>query len=393
MPLPNRLSLAAAALLALSLASTAFAAPPHEGLVGELDALRRQSVAVGRAAQQHEMAIAALRREVTLLERDAAGTQRGLDDTRREQAELLAALERLARRPPEALALAPEGPIDRLRSGILMAAAVPALTAEAQALTREIDRLAAVRVQLGVKQDELAMRRATLVKNHEVLAQMAVRRGELTRQLVRDDPEFEARLRLAGEQAADLKDLIRRCDAEIERRDKGPTDRSARKATPGGVDPTRPKMLRTLDAAQPALTTPVASGIAQRFAQADAAGPAHDGIGFAATPGAVVLAPFDGRVAYAAAFRDFGLVLIIRHGGGYHSVLAGLGQIDVKPGRWVLAGEPLGTMSDVRAGDPGGGLQFELRRDGRPVDPLPLLAQRGERSDNGTRAGDNRVRE
>src|SRR5207237_10720382 len=137
--------------------------------------------------------------------------------------------------------------------------------------------------------------------------------------------------------------------------------------------------LRVFDAAAgPALHPPVAGSIAHRFGVAGAADKPSDGLDFAVLPGAVVVAPFDGRIDFAGRLRDRGLVLIIGHGGGYHSVLAGLDRIDAKPGEWVLAGEPVGAMP----GSPGSGsgtvLTFELRRDGSPVDPFPSLIGSGE---------------
>jgi septal ring factor EnvC (AmiA/AmiB activator) len=117
-----------------------------------------------------------------------------------------------------------------------------------------------------------------------------------------------------------------------------------------------------------------------------------DGLDLAALPGAIVVAPFDGRVDYAGRFRDRGLVLIIGHGGGYHSVLAGLDRIDAKPGEWVLAGEPVGAMPDTAAAASGTVLTFELRRDGNPVDPFPVLIDSGELTGRDG-ADDSRVRE
>jgi len=78
---------------------------------------------------------------------------------------------------------------------------------------------------------------------------------------------------------------------------------------------------------------------------------------------------------------------IIRHGGLYHSLLAGLERIDLKADQWVLAGEPVGVMPEGS----GGALYFELRRDGRPVDPQPWLAP-GAAARNEP-DGDQRVRE
>jgi septal ring factor EnvC (AmiA/AmiB activator) len=69
--------------------------------------------------------------------------------------------------------------------------------------------------------------------------------------------------------------------------------------------------------------------------------------------------------------------LIIEHGGGYHTVLAGLDQVDAVVGQWLLAGEPVGVMgAGEGSGDAAsaGGrpkLYLELRRDGQPIDPVP----------------------
>ena len=112
-----------------------------------------------------------------------------------------------------------------------------------------------------------------------------------------------------------------------------------------------------------------------------------------AVPGAVVIAPADAQVIYAGEFHGYGPSLILRHGGGYHSVLAGLGRLDVAIGQWVLAGEPVGFMPDAAGDAPGGKLYIELRRDGRPVDPRPRLANVDGNSGRSERSGEQKVRE
>ncbi|MEI9986728.1 MAG: peptidoglycan DD-metalloendopeptidase family protein [Aliidongia sp.] len=47
---------------------------------------------------------------------------------------------------------------------------------------------------------------------------------------------------------------------------------------------------------------------------------------------------------FAGPFKGYGQILIIDHGGGYHSLLAGMEQVDASVGQSVIAGEPLGTM-------------------------------------------------
>src|SRR5690606_8177076 len=63
--------------------------------------------------------------------------------------------------------------------------------------------------------------------------------------------------------------------------------------------------------------------------------------------GAQIVAPCDGWVVYAGEFRSYGQLLIINAGGGYHVLLAGLSHIDVQPGQFVLAAEPIGTMTSA----------------------------------------------
>ena len=79
--------------------------------------------------------------------------------------------------------------------------------------------------------------------------------------------------------------------------------------------------------------------------------------------------------------------MIIRHGGLYHSLLAGLERIDMRVDQWVLAGEPVGAMPEAS----GSALYFELRRDDRPVDPQPWLAS--DAAGRNEPDGDQRMRE
>jgi septal ring factor EnvC (AmiA/AmiB activator) len=95
---------------------------------------------------------------------------------------------------------------------------------------------------------------------------------------------------------------------------------------------------------------------------------------------AQITSPCDGWVVYAGEFRSYGQLLIINAGDGYHILLAGLSQIDVQPGQFVLAAEPVGTMSGGQKISPasaqvsGPVLYVEFRKDGRPIDPDPWWA-------------------
>ena len=96
--------------------------------------------------------------------------------------------------------------------------------------------------------------------------------------------------------------------------------------------------------------------------------------------GAQVTAPADGWIVFAGEFRSYGQLLIINTGDGYHLLLAGLSQIDVQTGQFVLAGEPVGTMAAASKTVPATTaanapvLFVEFRKEGRSIDPDPWWA-------------------
>jgi septal ring factor EnvC (AmiA/AmiB activator) len=129
---------------------------------------------------------------------------------------------------------------------------------------------------------------------------------------------------------------------------------------------------RTFAEARGSLPLPVRGRIVGRFGQTTERGTKAKGITVLARPLAQVIAPHDGRVAFAGPYRGYGQLLIIEHGDGYHTLLAGLSRIDGSVGQWLLAGEPVGQMGPESDGKPK--LYVEIRRNGQPINPLPWLA-------------------
>jgi septal ring factor EnvC (AmiA/AmiB activator) len=105
-------------------------------------------------------------------------------------------------------------------------------------------------------------------------------------------------------------------------------------------------------------------------------GNVEKGITIETRSAAQVIAPYAGQVVFAGQFRGYGLLLIIEHGEGYHTLLAGMDRIDSTVGQRVVAGEPVGVMGQTE-GKPT--LYVELRRNGQPVNPLPWLTARKDK--------------
>ena len=84
---------------------------------------------------------------------------------------------------------------------------------------------------------------------------------------------------------------------------------------------------------------------------------------------AQVIAPYDGSVVFSGPFKGYGNLIIIEHGKGYVSLLAGLSSTDTQIGQNLLAGEPVGIMPDNNSAK----LYMEIRKDQNPINPEPWL--------------------
>jgi murein DD-endopeptidase MepM/ murein hydrolase activator NlpD len=142
---------------------------------------------------------------------------------------------------------------------------------------------------------------------------------------------------------------------------------------PSSIPPSNesPSAMATTVVVSSVLRLPVVGPLRGRYGEPLASGGARKGIEIAAHAGEIVAAPAAGTIVFAGPFRGYGLLLIIKHGEGYHTLMAGMARVDGAIGQSVDAGEPVGSMSVANDRQPA--LVFEVWRNGQPIDPLPLL--------------------
>lgn len=118
------------------------------------------------------------------------------------------------------------------------------------------------------------------------------------------------------------------------------------------------------------LRLPVRGELMNRFGGArEESGATWRGLFIRAATGETVRAVADGRVVYADWLRGFGNLLILDHGGGYMSLYGNNEGLLRRVGDAVRAGDPLASVG-ATGSSAESGLYFELRRNGKPFDPL-----------------------
>jgi len=354
----------------------------------------------------------------------------------------LAALQRIAVQPTEAVLVSRGTPVERVRSALLLNAAIPAIEERAAGLRDDLEELSSLRLSIEQQHFELAATAEVLADERRLLGELIGRKKGLHAETLGERESVESNAERLAVEAKNLRDLMARLEeqsrlraeqearARVAEQERAQAELKAQRAqaaleaqkaqeaqeesqpestapafveeayegtrslaedvgegeatgesedpalaslTPGALE--RPDNVRAFPQgdAIPLLIMPVRGQLVLAYGQtAIGADSVSKGISIQTRTQAQVVAPYDGQIVYAGEFRGYGQILIIEHGGRYHTLLAGLERIDAGAGQWILAGEPIGVMGSSQEQFPE--LYLELRHAGQPVNPLPWLA-------------------
>lgn len=348
-----------------------------EALERELVELRATLIQSAEQARGQEQELARLEQALADLSRQESARVARIDADRAALAELLGALQRLSRLPPEALLARPQPPADTVRSALLLRAAVPELRDRADALAKELEGLAKLREDLARQRGVVEASASTLARRQEEIRGLVARREELSRATDAERDKVTRQVAQLATRASDLKDLLEKLEAQ--RKEAEARQKAAEAARLAAQEAERERKAKERVAALGTgkglprlggMEFPVGGDVVTRYGEQDEIGATSRGLTLRGRAGGPVVAPYDGSVMFAGPFKGYGLILILEHAHGYHSLLAGLGTIDAKVGQRVLTGEPVGSLA--KEGTPT--MYFELRRAGQPINPLRGLA-------------------
>lgn len=127
--------------------------------------------------------------------------------------------------------------------------------------------------------------------------------------------------------------------------------------------------------AQITFAWPIEGPVAIGFGQPDRDGGRLQGILFSVNKDSTLRAVAYGTALYAGPFRSYGSLLILDHGCGLNSILAGAPRISVAIGQKVRRGDPVGSTTSRTA--EAVQIYFELRRNGLATDPGLVMPPQG----------------
>lgn len=296
-----------------------------------------------------------------------------LDEQRDRLNRLAAGLQRLSRTPVEVWAIADGPSAELIRGALLLNRAMEPVEDEAEAIGQTIAALSSARTRLNrerAERDEIVQFREERMSE---LNRLIGDRQNTLEQLVGDNDALAERLSVLALAAETPSDLIDAMDGDsqirgLEARIAATRSAIAEVASASEGDDSS-ENFRDLGVILPAVGT-----IDTEFGVLQQSGERAQGMTLSVAPATLVVAPLSGVVRYSGPFSDEGLIVIIDHGGDYHSTIARVGRLDVMAGQAVLTGEPIAvTALPQSETTPTSTLFFEVRRNGSPVNPMTEL--------------------
>ena len=348
----------------------------------EIDTISRKMIRYANLIQNNEEKISSMETELQQLqtELNAAEAEFSLEDEN--LIKTLAALQNLALKPTESLFVQPLTPVEIIRSAMLLRETVPYLEQNAQRIKIKLEQIDKQKQKVETQFNKIVAQKKLLEQEHDELAALSKKKSTLRNSIEQQSAAAKKKVSKLASQAQDLRDLLGKLEAERlkkqqeeERRRLAEEQRRKKQEEAAKADliKLKPQSIKELGEgfvkAKGKLPMPARGTIVTRYGEETSKGVSSKGIIVKTRPQAQVISPFDGNVIFAGPFRGYGNLIIIEHGKGYLSLLAGLDSINCELGQMLLAGEPVGQMPDSSDSK----LYIEIRKDNHPINPLTWI--------------------
>jgi septal ring factor EnvC (AmiA/AmiB activator) len=327
-----------------------------------LEDKKKQMIGVASNIKSNEQKLIKLEENIDEKLEQQSIVEEKLKEDRSSISDLILAMERMRRIPPEALIAKPGAPMETAQSAMLLESILPRIHKRAEGLKHDVEKLDSILNDLKSDRESLIKTSKQLEISRKKLSQLLSDRESLYARTTKDVKKEQAELRRISQEAKSLRELV----AKIERKQREEEQRAKETGS------TR-KIQRTPVPKAGQAQLPSSGLIKVGYGKSDDIGAVSQGLKIQTAKNALVVAPMGGVVDYAGYFKGYGEIIILKHQKGYHSLIAGLSKIDTVVGRAVNAGEPIGKMG-VSADNQAPTLYYELRYKGNPVNPSKKIS-------------------
>jgi len=339
----------------------------------ELKSVSLQMVKTAKKVQDYEENISLMEKALKKLQRNIEEEEKKLNLSNDNMSEILAALQNLAWKPTEALLAQPLPPVDTVRSAIILRETVPYIEDKVESIRIDIEDITKKKKAVQKQFKKIASNKRQMEKEHYNMKLLVRKKSKIRNKIELQSKNYKKRATMLAHQAKDLRELFAKLEKvrkEKEAERKKQLEAESRKtASKLGRKPKHAKKESQFSKAKGKLSLPARGEIVVKYGQKELKGVSSKGLKIATRSKAQVVSPYDGEISFAGPFRGYGNLIIIEHGEGYHTLLAGLGNFDCEVGQELLAGEPVGQMPENSKPR----LYVELRRDSHPINPIPWM--------------------
>ena len=326
----------------------------------ELNQLQNRSAELAERLQVSERRVSNEEQALSTVSGKLTNRQREFEARKADYAATVVTMLRLRRLPVTSFFSASPQEFDKLMlTASVLEKTNMALAQKAKALRDDMSTLKDLRGETTARKARTSTETAQLEKEQNELAATLKQRQMIYARIQTDRAKAEEHVAKLSRESQSLQELLAKLEQQ-EKQEKAAAVLSSPKPKPTTA-PTKGN-----------LSTPVAGDTIHRFGDTKNAGnETYRGMVVRARSGATVVAPNDGTIAFTGPFRDYGTMLLIKHPGGYISLIAGVGKTNASLGQQVKKGEPVGVMGDEK--DPQA--YIELRdSSSKPIDPSDWFA-------------------
>lgn len=345
----------------------------------EISGLQKDLVTATAQSRGYEQAQTRAQQRLSALEREEEQLSALILSDRDALSDMLAALQRIERRPPPSLLSNSKTAVDAARAARLLSSLSRDLQTQSEALKVRLTELQVLRVGINENRLEVSKNAQELDTRLRGIKSIISDKSTLNNTLDKTRKTQAQKAKTLAAEASNLRDLIAKFEAQAgdvvpRLKPKKSTLLPAPRLKPkrGKAPPPIfvPAGSGRFTDARGKLSLPVLGTLTRRFGARLSGGERAKGVSLRTATRAQVVAPFPGRIEFSGQFNTEHVV-ILNVGSGYFIVLTGLGETFSTAGERVEAGEPLGLMPNIRGKKPE--LFMEIRKNRASIDPKPWI--------------------